>query len=261
MKPVTTSKRYYVLACEVLFREICLCAAKSSNIIDVSFEKQVLHDLGDKLMSSALQDKINQLDHDKYDAILLGYGLCNNGIVNLHAPIPIVVPRAHDCITLLMGSKEMYSEYFSKNPGAYYQTSGWLERSIDKGKEDTIPQQLGMGKSYEDYAAEYGEENAEYLMSILSDYLVNYTKVTFINNGVGDIEGIRETSKEWAKTQDWEYEEVEGSLCLMERLLNGDWNEEDFLVIPPSHIIVPSNDDSVITSTPKASSEILKERP
>jgi len=246
-----TQKRYYVLACEILFREICQAASQSPHVIDISFEKKALHDMGDAYMSKALQDRVNQINHSIYDAVLLGYGLCNNGIKHLHAPIPIVAPRAHDCITLLMGSKEKYAEYFAKNPGAYYQSSGWQERGIAESEaEGTIPQQLGMGKTYEEYAKEYGEENAEFLMSMLSDMTPHYKKMAFINNGIGDTTSIREIAKQRAQDQDWEFEEVEGNNKLIEQLVNGQWNEKDFLIIPLSHKITPSNDDSIIASIP-----------
>lgn len=241
--------RFIAISCDVLFREVCLCASKSKNIVDVLFKNKGLHDLGTARMSGELQIVINQIDCCKYDAILLGYGLCNNGIVGLHAPIPIVVPKAHDCITLLMGSKEKYASYFAKNPGTYYYTSGWLERG--KGEVDgTVMQQLGIGKTYDEYVEEYGEENAEYLISMLGNWVTNYSKATFINNGIGDVEDNIEKSKAIAEQNNWEYEEVEGNISLIERLLEGEWNEEDFLVIPPNHKIVATNDAGIISYAP-----------
>ena len=241
-------KRYLIISCEILFREVCFCVSKSKHIVDVSFQKKGLHDIGEASMSKALQDVIEQVDYDKYNAILLCYGLCNNGIRNLHAPIPIVVPRAHDCITLLMGSKEKYDDYFFNNIGTYFHSSGWLER--DKNSNETagsIIQQLGIDKSHADYVEEYGEENADYLMSILGNWLVNYNKVAFINNGIGDIRGNAEKSKKFAEQNNWDYEEVEGNISLIERLVDGDWDEVDFLIVPPNHTIEPTNDSSVFT--------------
>lgn len=108
-----------LIACEVLFREICYCAAGCSNIVDITFMEKGLHDVGAKKMSEKLQAEIDRVDAEKYDAILLCYGLCNNGISGLRSPLPLVIPRAHDCITLLMGSKEKYRAYFDKNPGYF----------------------------------------------------------------------------------------------------------------------------------------------
>ncbi|MFV1980286.1 MAG: DUF1638 domain-containing protein [Rhodothermia bacterium] len=33
-----------------------------------------------------------------------------------------VLPRAHDCITLLMGSRTRYLEYFKAHPGTYFRS-------------------------------------------------------------------------------------------------------------------------------------------
>jgi len=245
------SKRFMAIACEILFREVCFCVSKSKHIVDVSFQKKGLHDVGEAKMSRALQDVIDQVDYKKYDAILLCYGLCNNGIKNLHAPIPLVVPRAHDCITLLLGSKEKYADYFTNNTGTFFHSSGWLERDVNPNEtEGSIIRQLGVGKTYEEYVDEYGEENAEYLMSMLENWLVNYKKVAFINNGMGDVKNNRAKSESFAQNNNWEYEEIEGNISLIEQLVDGEWNEADFLVIPPDNKIEPSNDVNVVSYTP-----------
>jgi hypothetical protein len=242
------SKRFYVIACEILFREVCFCASKSRQFVDVAFLHKGLHDIGEASMSKALQGAIDAVDCTRYDAILLCYGLCNNGVRNLHAQLPMVIPRAHDCITLLLGSKEKYAEYFANNTGTYFHSSGWLERGASSAEtEGSIPKQMGMGKTYEEYADEFGEENAEYLMSILGNWLVNYTKAAFINNGIGDVDHYRKISKAYADEKNWVHEEVEGSITLIERLIDGEWEESDFLIIPPKHVIVPSNDSFVVT--------------
>ncbi|MCL2099898.1 MAG: DUF1638 domain-containing protein [Oscillospiraceae bacterium] len=246
-----TSKKYLVIACDILFREVCLCASQSKNIIDIIFQKKALHDTGEAFMSKTLQNTIDNADCEDYDAVLLCYGLCNNGIVNLRAPVPLVVPRAHDCITLLLGSKEKYADYFfADNGGTYYYSSGWLERNT--GSKDTeeqnISNQLGLNKSYESYVEEYGEENAEYIMSILGSWAANYSKAAFIDNKIGDIQNNRKKTMEIAESRGWEYEEIEGSNILIEKLLEGEWDSADFLVILPDHKIEPSHDGGIVKS-------------
>ena len=88
-------------------REAYYCAARSKNVIDIVLMPQGLHDEPDKLRTEVQKalDIIHDIQGRAYDASLLGYGLCSNGIVGLSAKIPIVVPRGHDCITLLLGSK------------------------------------------------------------------------------------------------------------------------------------------------------------
>jgi hypothetical protein len=240
-------KRYKLIACEVLFREICYCASRCSNIVDVTFMEKGLHDVGTKKMSEKLQAEIDTVDADKYDTILLCYGLCNNGITGLRSTLPVVVPRAHDCITLLMGSKERYKDYFNQNPGTFFFSPGWLERNKDPGDtEDSIPTQLGMGKTYEEYVEEYDEETAKYLAEVLGDWLKNYKKAAFINTLVGSEETYRDRTKQFAAENGWAYEELCGDTGLIFRLLNGDWDPEEFLVLPPHASVAPSNDDNII---------------
>lgn len=240
-------KRCKLIACEVLFREICFCAARCSNIVDITFMEKGLHDVGAKKMSEKLQVEIDRADAEKYDTILLCYGLCNNGISGLHSPLPVVIPRAHDCITLLMGSKKKYKAYFEKNPGTFFLSPGWLERNKDPGDtEDSIPTQLGLGKTYEEYVELYDEDTAKYLFDVLGDWLKNYKKTAFINTKVGSETIYRKEIKQFASEKGWGYEEVCGDTGLIFRLLNGDWNPEEFLILPPETTVVPSNDDSII---------------
>ena len=82
-------------------------------------------------MRERVQAAVDQSGGETYDAILLAYGLCNYGVRGLHAEVPLVLPRAHDCITLLLGSRQRYAEYFAVNPGTFYQSPGWIERDSD----------------------------------------------------------------------------------------------------------------------------------
>ena len=249
--PTANKKRYLAITCEIMYREICHCVANSSAVIDLFFMEKALHDAGADKMSATLQASIDRVDFSKYDAILLVYGLCNNGVKNLKAPIPIVIPRAHDCITLLMGSKERYDEYFNANPGTFFHTSGWLERDVsDTDSNTSITSQLGMGRTYQQYVEEYGEENAEYIMSILGNWEENYKKLAFVNNGIGDTETDLALSKKHAEDKGWEYEIVAGDISLLQSMVDGDWQANRFLVVPPNNIILPSNDESIVTCQP-----------
>jgi len=240
-------KRFKLIACEILFREVCHCASLCAPVIDVTFMRKGLHDVGETLMKKTLQDEIDKTDAEKYDAVLLGYGLCNNGVRGLRANLPLVIPKAHDCITLLLGSRERYSDYFYSNPGTYYESSGWLERGLDADRNDgSIFNQLGGLSTSADYAELYGEENAEYLAEILGNMLNNYKKVTYINTGLGAVEADRETARENAGAKGFEFEEIQGDIGLIYRLLGGDWDESEFLVVPPGCEVCPSNDSGVL---------------
>ena len=119
--------RLRVIACEVLYREICDAAAHSPHQADVEFLEKGLHDYGGAAMSKELQFRIDATDPSKYDAIVLGYALCGNGLHGLRASrLKLVAPRAHDCIALLMGGRQLYAEYFDRIPApSFVPPAGW----------------------------------------------------------------------------------------------------------------------------------------
>ena len=240
-------KRYMIIACEVLFREICLCAAKCRSVVSIKFVDQGLHNQGQIKMPKELQAIIDGVEQDQYDAILLVYGLCNNGICGLRADIPLVVPRAHDCITLLLGSKERYLAYFNENPGTFFKSSGWNERDYD-GTGTLVAGALALRDDaiYEKYVELYGREEADYLMEAMDPSQIGYKKIAFIDTGVGDVDVDRHISQNYADLKGWEFEELPGDTGLLFRMMNGEWSEDEFLVVPPRKEVAPSFDKTII---------------
>ena len=237
--------RLKVIACEVLLREICLCAAHSENVISIEFLKRGLHDNPD-LLRSDVQRKIDETDESMYEGILLGYGLCSNGVVGIQARgIPLVVPRAHDCVTFFLGSKEKYREHFTDNPGTYYYTSGWLERAGSK-VERKVQDGRGLGKKYQEYVRKYGEDNARYLMEFESSWVDNYSRAAFIDLEFVRFLNYREQVKKIAAQRGWKYEELSGDIKLIRKLIDGKWDEDEFLIVQPGEEITPSYDNLVL---------------
>lgn len=245
--------RLKLISCEVFYREMCHAIARSPHQVDLEFLPKGLHDMPCHEMQSRLQAIVDRVDAEKYDAIVMGYGLCNNGLSGLRAPqgLRLVLPRAHDCITLFFGSKEKYLDYFNAKPGVYFKTTGWIERG--NGDDDDLSQlsiqhQNGIGKSYEDFVEEYGEDNAEYLFEMLGGQndAKNYHQFTFIEMGIEPDGSFEETARQNAADRGWDFEKVQGDLSMIERLINGDWREEEVLVIEPGQTIKPSYDEAII---------------
>ncbi len=248
-------QRLLILACEVLARECYLCAAFSKNIVEVRLLEQELHDLGAPKMSAALQAALDAVDPARYHAIGLAYGLCNNGIVGLHASLPLIIPRAHDCITLLLGSKERYTEVFEKNPGTIYESAGWLE-AIRYRLKNPRPSALRYDQAlYQEYVEKYGEENAGYLMETLEG-LAHYSRLAFIHTPVGESPSLVELAREQARERGWTFEELEGKLRLIQAMMDGPpWDNRDFLVLQPGQVPSPSYDLSVLRPQPAPDKE------
>jgi hypothetical protein len=148
-----------------------------------------------------------------------------------------------------MGSKEKYKDYFDNNPGTFFLSPGWLERNKDPGDtEDSVPTQLGIVKTYEEYVELYDEETAKYLIDTFGDWLKNYKKCALINTHVGSVDTYKASTMQFATEKCWEYEEIDGDTGLVFRLLNGDWNPEEFLVLPPDTCIAPAYDERIINA-------------
>jgi hypothetical protein len=78
--------------------------------------------------------------------------------------------------------------------------------------------------------------------------LKSYRRITFVNDGIGDIEGNRETARRFARAADWDFDEFPGDPAMFHRLLSGDWDEDSFLVIPPGKTVKPSFTETIINA-------------
>jgi len=241
--------KFKLISCEIFYRELCAVIARSSHMVDAEFLPKGLHDIGTAGMRERIQAVVDRVDESLYDAILVGYGLCNNGIVGLTSrQRPLVIPRAHDCITLFLGSKERYLDYFQNNPGVYFQTTGWIERGAANGEltQLTVGQKLKMNQSFEQLVAKYGEENAQYLWEQLGTPEKNYRKITFIEMGIEPDGSFERIATEKAQARSWEYEKVQGQMGMFQRLVNAVWDEREFLIVPPGCKVMATYDNGII---------------
>ena len=241
--------RLKLLCCEILTREAEAAAAGSNHQVEIEFLPKKLHDRGQALMLPELQRALSAQAGKNYDYLLLGYGLCNNGVVGLTAAdIPLVIPRAHDCITLFLGSRARYTEYFHQNPGVYFLTSGWIDYGQNEQDQLSVQHRLGLDKSYTDLVREYGADNAAYIQETLGGLTSNYQQFTYIDMGVEPDDRYEQIARQRAADKNWRFQKIPGDLTLMRKLLGGDWPEEEFLTVPPGKKIVQTYDDRIIAS-------------
>jgi len=233
---------YKIISCNVLWRELCHFASQSTHSFLFQFLPYGLHCDPHQLRIEV--QKAIDATTEPVDGIILGYGLCSKGVEGLTArKSRLVITKAHDCITCFLGSREKYRSYFDAHPGTYWYTPGWIENHPSPGKqryEDTFRQ----------YLDKYGEDNAQYLMEMEQDWFRKYSTAAYVDLGVGNTAEYENFTRECASWLGWKYDRLPGDANLLKRLVNGDWDGDDFLVVEPGHMIEATNDESIMRSVP-----------
>jgi hypothetical protein len=251
-----------VIACEIALREICFVASQSRHIVDLEFLTQGLHDTP-ALGREEVQKRIDAVPAGKYDAILIGYALCGNILTGLQtAHTPLVIPRAHDCITFFLGSAERYGQLSDTRPGSYYYTSGWLECLRRRGERSSptnlqfLPTRAGLNVGaesvYAEWVRKYGEERAQYLMEVMGQWTASYTHGVLIDFDFAKPLHLHEQVEAICERRGWQFEQIDGDLHLFERWVNAEWDDKAFLVVKPGEKVAPSYNEQVIQAEPIA---------
>ena len=123
--------RVHVIACGVLAIDIRRIAERLGVEVTTDFLEGGLHDRPGELRRR-LQAAIDRASAEGgCDRIAVGYGVCGRGTVGIHArSVPLVIPNAHDCIALFLGSDAAYRREFARCPGTYYISAGWYEEKV-----------------------------------------------------------------------------------------------------------------------------------
>jgi hypothetical protein len=237
--------RLKLISCEVLLREMCDAVARSPHQVDTEFLPKGLHDLGGAAMAKHLQQSIDQTTG--YDAITLGYALCGNGLHGLKAnSVPVAAMRAHDCIALLLGSRERYIELVTEEPGTYFRSTGWLERGA--GLEQLVSDRTGLGISLDQFIEKYGEDNGRYLYAEMTRYQTSYSRLVYIETGLEPDRRFHEEAQREADERGWRFEAVKGSLEIFKRLVWGEWANDDIVVAQPGERFAARYTDEILTA-------------
>lgn len=181
-------------------------------------------------MTSAVQEALDSIAQPSL--VMMGYGLCGNGLHDVRAGHHVLlVPRTHDCIALILGSQQAYMREFEAVPGTIYLSKGWLESGSHPLKE------------YQDYAAKYGAQEAEWL---LDQQYRNYQRLALVASNQVELEHYRPQALEVARfCERWgyRYQEIIGSDDYVRRLIDlasacatdssACDGGQDFLIVPP----------------------------
>lgn len=181
-----------------------------------------LHNFPEKL-NKGLQDQINKIDN--VDNILLIFGTCGNSLAGLTSPkAKLIFPRVDDCISLFLGGNAR-RRTLDREETSYYLTKGYLENENNIWSE------------YNYCLNKYGPEKAK---RIYDQMLRHYKRLLVIDNGAYDPEEILEETQRIAQVLELKHEVTEGSLRILYKAFNGEWDEE-FAIIEPGKPISSSD--------------------
>lgn len=199
-----------VIACEVLRYQIEVLGKIDHDII---YLQQGLH-RSPHLLQQNIQETIEK--NKNYDTLLLAYGLCSNAIIGIKSnpTQTLVIPKVDDCIGISMGSREKYYDEFENSPGTYYFTQGWIEAGSDPLKD------------YYACIPRYGEETA---LWAACESIKHYSRACLIKTKGEKTEEI-EYVRSFADFFKLKYEEIEGSLDYLQKLIKGPW-DDNFVIV------------------------------
>jgi len=234
--------RLALLACRVFEREIALHAADAKHIAKTRFFEVGLHDRPDDLRA-ALQAALCEMERrDDIEAVVLAYGLCGRGTAGLR-PLrhKLVIPRAHDCVTVFMGSKETYAEHQRRCPTCYFYTPGWNRELRVPG-----PEQLEAKRA--EFQKKFDPEDVEFLLETEREQWALYDTATYIDLGTDDAAAQAEYARRCADWLGWKFERMRGDPALLRDLLWGNWDSERFQIIEPGSQLGHSPDEAILRS-------------
>ena len=203
-----------------------------------------LHDRPDQLRST-LQENLNAVDaRNDIEAIVLAYGLCGRGTAGLHSlQHKLVIPRAHDCITVFMGSKEAYAEHQRRCPTCYYYTPGWNRGRRVPGPERLETMQTELAKKFE-------PDDVEFLLATEREQWATHDTASYVDLGTNEAQAEADYARKCAAWLGWKFEHLRGDPTLLRDLLWGNWDDGRFQTIEPGMQLGQSPDEAVLREEP-----------
>jgi hypothetical protein len=209
-----SSKPIGLVACDVLRGEFEKAALGREVVF--KFLEYSLHSFPQK-MGPRLTQASQELFVLGVKRVALGYGLCSNGVAGISPSGPLVMPRCHDCVGLLLGSPRRYFEMFNSHPGTYFLSDGWIRNCGDP-----------LGSVENKYAPKMGLKKAIRGMAL---ELVNYKTICLINNEVGDLSALKTRTMQNCQVFEKEYMEIKSDIDYFRRLIDGPHDQENFICL------------------------------
>jgi hypothetical protein len=229
-----------LIYCAVMEDEVRHFSRGLDHIVAIHELPQGLHNTPE-LLRQRLQAAVDQVESEtRAEVIVLVYGLCSRGSEGVTTRrARLVISRAHDCITLLLGSKERYADYVRQHPGTYWYSPGWNRHHVAPGAKR---HQL----LYEEYRKKFSEEDAQYLMETEQAWFSTYDRATFVDLGATDPAADVAYTQECANWLKWKFDRQAGDPQFFKDLLSGPWDAARFVVLEPGESFKMTADERVM---------------
>ncbi len=243
-EPSGTPPTIALIVCRVLEAEVAAFTRDAAHVVRREFFEMGLHDHPADLRRR-LAEAIERAEADPaVQTVVLVYGLCGLALVDLSPRrCPLVVARAHDCLTLFLGDKDRYAECMRRTPGLYWYSPGW-----NRGQRVPGPERDAALRK--EYTAKYGAENAEALLEMERSAFAQHSAAGYTDLRLPGDDEHRRYAERCAAALGWGFDYHPGDGTLLRDLLFGPWDDRRFLVVPPGQRIVHTADEAIIGAVP-----------
>jgi hypothetical protein len=193
--------RIGIIACETFQRDLDYIVGNDPEIVHKEYMEFGLHEWPENL-KRAVVDKVNSLEGE-VDVVLLGYGICNSlKDITKNLRVPTVQLVGDDCIGVLL-TQEEYDRERKKCAGTMYHTPYFAEMNrewFEKKLRKDLPNYEELGVS------------VDWFLEKMFD---GYSRVLFIDDGLGDMERPLELSRRFAADLKLRHECRDGTLAML----------------------------------------------
>ncbi len=201
-----------------------------------------LHDSPD-LLRRTIQERIAAVEANaEITTIILAYGLCGNGLAHVTSGrCPLVIPRSHDCISVLLGGPEAHASVLAENPATYFYSPGWIRGRRVPGPDREAHLRAMYGERYPD-----DEEMVADLIEADTETFAHHNCAAYVD--LTDDPDAEDYCRSCARHLDWNFRRLEGNPSLLRDLLFGPWDPDRFLIVPPGRATAIAPDGTLTTA-------------